>query len=95
MNHLERAEQQLVALSILIDGRNARNGYCTWPMIIDIVEETIALMRVGRCLAACDPPSVRLARERNRLKGIEDLADELARRTHAVRMEAYNPVPHG
>ena len=35
---LERVEQELRALSIVVDGRNARNGYCTWSMIAQGVE---------------------------------------------------------
>jgi hypothetical protein len=36
-DRIRQAEQQLRALSLLIDGRHSRDGYLTWTMIADTV----------------------------------------------------------
>lgn len=93
MTHLRRAEQELVALDILIEGRNARNGYCTWLMIQDGVQRALAEIRAFKGLMAVPSPGEVLRDERVLLGRVEEMVEELGRRIHAVRGEAYNPVP--
>lgn len=44
-DRIRRAEQELHGLSLLIDGRHARDGTLTWTMIADTVEMVWRLLR--------------------------------------------------
>lgn len=94
MPHLKRAKQELVALDILIEGRNARNGYCTWLMIQDGVARALAEIRAFEGLLAVPSPGDELREERVLLAKVEEMVEDLMGRIRAVRGEAYNPVPH-
>lgn len=90
LTRLARIENELRALAILIDGRNARNGYCTWAMIAHGVEYSWQLARAaldGRPLDAelPPPPSAEARAVERELELLSDLAGELQRRASAVR----------
>lgn len=82
---LEVAEAQLAEIAIRIDGRNSRNGMCTWAEVRDGIER--ALTEIGSADTA-EVPSRRLARERDDLADLEEMAVALARRAHDIRGRA-------
>ena len=94
MMRLRRAEQELVALDILIEGRNARNGYCTWLMIQDGVTRALHEIRAHKGFKELPAPADDLYEQRVLLLRVEEMVEELAGRIRVVRGEAYNPVPH-
>jgi hypothetical protein len=77
----------------MVDGRNARNGYCTWPMIADRVELAWRLVRAELDGLPDDaplpsPPSSREAERRRDLETARDLAETLVARLRLVTSAA-------
>jgi hypothetical protein len=88
-SRLQLIEGELLALAIMVDGRNARNGYCTWTMIADRVERAWQLVRAELDGLPDDaplprPPSSRAADARADLETASDLAETLAARLRLV-----------
>jgi len=88
-SRLSRVEEELLALAAMVDGRNVRNGYCTWTMIADRVEVAWQLVRAeldglpaGAPLPR--PPSSRARSAARDLETASDLAETLVARLRRV-----------
>jgi hypothetical protein len=73
----------------MVDGRNARNGYCTWPMIAERVEHAWRLVRAELDNLPADdnlpaPPSLWAAEGRRDLAEALDVAETLVARLRLV-----------
>jgi hypothetical protein len=84
---LTRLEQDLWQLAVLIDGRHARDGRLTWPMIRDQVEGCWqqAHQILNGSSPAPAPPSVVRHRHAVELEEIGCLLETLSHRVAAVR----------
>ena len=88
-SRLSRVEDELLALAIMVDGRNARNGYCTWTMIADRVERAWQLVRAELDGLPDDaplpsPPSSWARSGRSELADSLDVAETLVARLRRV-----------
>ena len=88
-SRLSRLEAELLALAVMVDGRNARNGYCTWGMIADRVERAWQLVRAELDGLPADaplprPPSSRAALRARELADSLDVAETLVARLRRV-----------
>jgi hypothetical protein len=85
---LERIRAELEALILKVDGRNARNGHCTWPEIratLELVYSLLAGVLDGTPAGGKLPAAPGHETERLELRLLEELADDLRFRIASVR----------
>jgi len=86
---LRQLERRLYELAVMIDGRHARDGTLTWPMIHDSVEDCwrllIAVLDGSARAADAIPPSLARRRTEGELEKVCTVLETLQARVVAIR----------